>query len=1044
MKIALLQLSDIHLSRGKNPILQHTNAIANSVKAYAADSSALIIVVTGDVVNTGKEDEYEIANSFLDTISASIKTIISNLIIYEVIIPGNHDFDQDADNSVRDACLKKLSGDASLSIDENLIKELTRPQNNFFNFLHKERKKEVTNSNRIVWEDCFECDGKKISFLCINTSALFQRPSEENRFPVRCIPKRENLGQSVLSIALMHHSYSWFQPDSARELRTQLENISDYVFVGHEHIIGGRVSANFDGTQTFYVEGGTLQPHNDYGDNGFNLLKFDMDQPHELDVIRLRFRENHFISEEKYKIQGHNERKHIQEKTPLESHFSSYLNDLGCLIKHPAKDNLTLSDLFVFPTLKQISISTSIPENTKDRIIKGTDIFNEISNKKNIRCLILGDDGSGKTSLSKKIFTHLHSSKKVPVYIQGKDIKKSKMEDVEFIVKSAISNCYSKCCADYVFLHPDKIFIIDDFDLSILAPKFKSNFVLELSKISDNIIIFADSFFDLHKNLLDSDPSAKIWVSFDSYKICEFNRLLQYEVVRKWEMLGSDVQTLSETELLRLIDNKMDQLRAVFKRGLVPYTPFYIISILQTLESYNSPLNNWETTYGGCYQALVTIALSRVTDVKKIDMFFSFLKEFAYFLYSNDKTGISDGEANKFIDSFIAEYQLTISPLQLLKCLYDACILEKDGDIVKYKYKYIFYFFIAKYLADNIHLESIVNDIKNIFSNLHVQKKAYIATFLTYHTKNPLIINLLVQQAQEIFSKQKPIELDSDVGFIGELNQDIPKAISIPQMDFEKNRESSLRAETCTDEAEIGEDKEMQERRTPDSALDDFAQLVYGAKLIEIIGQVLRCYYGSLKKDDKEKLVMECCDLALRSLSFIFNAIQSNREALISFIESAIEKVFIDQAKKDPTRKVPSKEEIVSLSREFVFDWCVSIANNFTGKVAACIGAKELERTFWKVFNDSEKTKKDGGNKFIPSYRLINLAIKLNLYNELPKSELEGLIIYNPFVFQITRLFVLNRLYMFPVDYKDRQWISDKLKIQMLYLRAMDSGPKSS
>jgi len=57
MKVAILQLSDIHLKKGNNPILAKFPAIRGVIEAHSADLDACILVFSGDIAFSGKQAE---------------------------------------------------------------------------------------------------------------------------------------------------------------------------------------------------------------------------------------------------------------------------------------------------------------------------------------------------------------------------------------------------------------------------------------------------------------------------------------------------------------------------------------------------------------------------------------------------------------------------------------------------------------------------------------------------------------------------------------------------------------------------------------------------------------------------------------------------------------------------------------------------------------------------------------------------------------------------------------------------------------------------
>ena len=65
MKIAILQLSDIHIDSDTNFIFQHKEDFFRSCKHVINECSKLIVVITGDIAYHGSQHEYNLAYKWL-------------------------------------------------------------------------------------------------------------------------------------------------------------------------------------------------------------------------------------------------------------------------------------------------------------------------------------------------------------------------------------------------------------------------------------------------------------------------------------------------------------------------------------------------------------------------------------------------------------------------------------------------------------------------------------------------------------------------------------------------------------------------------------------------------------------------------------------------------------------------------------------------------------------------------------------------------------------------------------------------------------------
>jgi 3',5'-cyclic AMP phosphodiesterase CpdA len=93
MSVAILQLSDLHVSGGRNLALERTGSIVAAIQPHLPEKSGLFLAVTGDVANIGSRQEYEVALRFLEDLSARLRKIEQHEFLGTAIVPGNHDCD---------------------------------------------------------------------------------------------------------------------------------------------------------------------------------------------------------------------------------------------------------------------------------------------------------------------------------------------------------------------------------------------------------------------------------------------------------------------------------------------------------------------------------------------------------------------------------------------------------------------------------------------------------------------------------------------------------------------------------------------------------------------------------------------------------------------------------------------------------------------------------------------------------------------------------------------------------------------------------------
>ena len=61
MKVALLQLSDIHIRSEKDFVVKNQEAFCRSCKPLINECTKLVVIITGDIAFKGSKEEYDVA-----------------------------------------------------------------------------------------------------------------------------------------------------------------------------------------------------------------------------------------------------------------------------------------------------------------------------------------------------------------------------------------------------------------------------------------------------------------------------------------------------------------------------------------------------------------------------------------------------------------------------------------------------------------------------------------------------------------------------------------------------------------------------------------------------------------------------------------------------------------------------------------------------------------------------------------------------------------------------------------------------------------------
>src|SRR5262249_1404308 len=136
----------------------------------------------------------------------------------------------------------------------------------------------TTLSNRpaLYYTYVVELESRRLCFECYNTSwlsTLHERPG--NLLAATWVPKKP-ASDSDLVVTLLHHPHNWLEPNNAKQLRQQLEQTTDVILTGHEHIADQYNKQTIRGEQLMYFEGAVLQDSREPHRSGFNVLSVDI------------------------------------------------------------------------------------------------------------------------------------------------------------------------------------------------------------------------------------------------------------------------------------------------------------------------------------------------------------------------------------------------------------------------------------------------------------------------------------------------------------------------------------------------------------------------------------------------------------------------------------------------------------------------------------------------------------------------------------------------------------------------------------------------
>lgn len=435
----------------------------------------------------------------------------------------------------------------------------------------------------------------------------------------------------------------------------------------------------------------------------------------------------------------------------------------------------------------------------------------------------------------------------------------------------------------------------------------------------------------------------KLISSFNHFKINEFKPSLRCELIKKWLSLFDEEKR--ENELYRDIDKKTElidsTLGKVFGEGIMPAYPFFILSAMVTYETSKMPLDQEITSQGHCYQALIYFYL-RKQNIKndEIDIYMNFLTELSFYFYKEKKAELSINEFDKFLKYYTDNFTLPIKKDIILKNLSQIVSVDSFNNY-SFRYPYLYYFFVSKYLAEHIEESDAWERVKHIMQNFHVDENAYIMIFLVHHIKHTKVLTEIESNASNLFDKYKPATLTKDEVKFFDKQVDVIIKASLPSANVTPEKE---RAERLKFKDEIEQKQKMKRQVGIEDPLEE--NLRGAIKTIEVMGCILKNRVGSLKKIDLEGLFERAMNIHLRILSSFFESIKNKdtQKSIIDYITKVLEKIIKEKKKR------PSEEEMEKIARSIFWNLSFFFVYGLINKTAHSLGSDKLNEIVEKVY----------------------------------------------------------------------------------------------
>ena len=671
---------------------------------------------------------------------------------------------------------------------------------------------------------------------------------------------------------------------------------------------------------------------------------------------------------------------------------TEWIQDTEITLSHRKLTKINLQDIFVIPDieLNEGESEEKIKIKTAQNILFREGYF-----------LISGEEQQGKTSLLKHFYHQLAESENIPLYINLAEVNKSNLEEN---ISKNLEKQYENVDLDKFLKHSKRVLLLDNLDALKLNNKYRQIFLEKINELFAAVFITCHSTFSyIHNEISALD-------NYEAVDLLGLGHKKREDLTRKWLSLGQE-ESINEKDLYAQCDEVKSRLNTIIKRNIVPPKPIYVLMLLQMFEA-NTQLKTELTSYGHCYQQLIyqTFGNARIrhTDFEK---FLNVVSELSWWILRNEKNP-NNHELNEFFDKYCKKF-LPVNKDEVIDKLVNHSILQESDSKIGFKYPYIYYFFAGKKIAESYRdSQEVRKTVDTILEQIHREDFANIIIFITHHTKDSWVLSEIQKVLSQLFSEHDPATLEKQqLEFMEEFVKKIPDLV-LEQREIQKERDLH------------NEKLDKLERDTPSKeepeSVDILAKINKTFKGMEIAGQIIRNRHASLEMAPMIDLATYGVNSGLRFLKYFIEISDAAKNEIV--------KLITNQLSDQPNL---SDHEIRRDAETAYTHLTYGVINAVIRKIASSVGSKEANCVY-EILEENNKS---------PATSLIRLSIDLQFKKSLDIEEVKVCakkLQNNSVCTRILKEMIIQHIYMFPVEYQEKQKLSSLLGISVQGQRIMD------
>lgn len=277
--IRILHISDLHLSADSNWDSRQVLSQLNTTVAGFVSKELVpdIVAITGDIANRGSAADYEVASTWIkDGLLPALGQSFDPTRL--VMIPGNHDVERSKVTFSVEATQNGLLASEDQVTIKSVLSDSTQRSlmlgrhSNYLNFVNSRR---TDSPLEVPWfRENFEVRGHNIRILGLVSSWMSMSGADKGRLLLGRYQLESLLAdesKSDLTVALIHHPWSYFADFDSSESKRRIRDTCDLVLSGHLHETQTSTIVTPD-SECLELSGGAAYSDSQYH-NSFQLIE---------------------------------------------------------------------------------------------------------------------------------------------------------------------------------------------------------------------------------------------------------------------------------------------------------------------------------------------------------------------------------------------------------------------------------------------------------------------------------------------------------------------------------------------------------------------------------------------------------------------------------------------------------------------------------------------------------------------------------------------------------------------------------------------------